>query len=113
MKSSIRLAAGLSLRGTALDPAGLRAVQVRCGNPALVVSLGSRGNGGAIGSNDANLVGRVDGLVALGRGLGALATLAAALLLGEQSGDPGVVDEVAGAGENGGEDDVEEEAESR
>ena len=81
------------------------------GDPALVVAgLGAARDGGAVGAHDRHLLGRVD-LLALARGaLGALAALAAAALLREERRDPGVVDEVAGAAEGGGEEEVEEDA---
>lgn len=68
------------------------------------------GDSWAIGTDNAGLVGRVDLLCSLRRALGTLAALATTLLLGEQSGDPGLVDEVAGSGEDTGEDEVEEDA---
>lgn len=83
------------------------------GDPALVesTSLCAAGDGRAISTNNGNLVGGVDLLSLAGGALGALAALAAALLLGEESGDPGVVDEVADAAEGGEEEEVEEDAE--
>ena len=82
------------------------------GNPALVesTSLGTSGDSRAISANNRDLVGRVDLLSSLRRFLSALAALAAPLLLREQSRDPGVVDEVAGAAEGGEEEEVEEDA---
>lgn len=82
------------------------------GNPALVeaTSLSTGGNSRAVSTDNGDLVSRVDLLALAGGAAGALATLAAALLLGEQSGDPGVVDEVDDAGEGGQEEEVEEDA---
>lgn len=82
------------------------------GDPALVESTGlcATGDSRAVGANNGNLVGGVDLLGLAGGALGALATLAAALLLGEESGDPGVVDEVDDAAEGGEEEEVEEDA---
>lgn len=79
-------------------------------DPALVVSLGTGGDGGAVGADNADLVCGVDLLGAPGRCLCALAALATAALLREQCREPRVVDEVAGAGEGGGQDKVEEDA---
>jgi hypothetical protein len=85
---------------------------VSSGNPALVesTSLCAAGNGRAVGADDGNLVGGVDLLAPAGGTRGALAALAAAALLGEEGGDPGVVDEVADAAEGGEEEEVEEDA---
>lgn len=67
------------------------------GNPALVVRLaGGLGAGEGIGGVD----GLLDGLLGGARLLG----------LGEQSLDPGLVDEEEGASEGGSEDKVEEDA---
>jgi hypothetical protein len=102
----------LALGPSAANPPGLRALQVLGGNPALVesTSLGTSGDSRAISANNRDLVGRVDLLSSLRRFLSALAALAAPLLLREQSRDPGVVDEVAGAAEGGEEEEVEEDA---
>ena len=83
---------------------------MRDGDPALIVGLGTGGDSRAVSADDGNLVGRVDLLGSTGRLLGALAALATALLLGEEGGDPGVVDEVDGSSEGAQEDDVEEDA---
>jgi hypothetical protein len=82
------------------------------GDPALVesASLCAAGNGRAVGTNNGNLVGGVNLLSLAGGTLGALAAFAAAALLGEESGDPGVVDEVADAAEGGEQEEVEEDA---
>ena len=103
------LSPGLGLGGAAADALGLRALQMRGRDPALVV-LRARGDSRAVSADNANLLGGVDLLRALGRLLGALTTLAAALLLGEESGDPGVVDEVDGSNEGAEEDEVKEDA---
>jgi hypothetical protein len=100
----------LSLGGSAADALGLRALQVGCRNPALVVRLCARGNSGAISANNSDLVGGVDLLGAEGGLLRTLTTLAAALLLGEESGDPGVVDKVRDAAEDAENDEVQEDA---
>lgn len=73
-------------------------------DPRLIVSSCAGGNSWAISANNADLVSGVDLLGTLGRTLCALAALATTLLLGEQSGDPGVVDEVDGATEDTEED---------
>ena len=80
-------------------------------DPGLVVGSGTAGDSRAISANNADLVGRIDLLGSAGRALGALAALAATLLLGEESGDPGVVDEVNGTSKDTAEDEVEEDAE--
>jgi hypothetical protein len=85
---------------------------MRSGDPALIVSLGSRGNSRTISAQDGDLISGVDLLAATGRALGALAALAAALLLREEGSDPGVVDEVDGSGEDAGEDCVQEKTTS-
>lgn len=91
---------------------GLRTLQVTSGNPALVeaTSLSTGGNGRAVSADNGDLVSRVDLLALAGGAAGALASLAATLLLGEQSGDPGVVDEVDDAAEGSQEEEVEEDA---
>ena len=81
-------------------------------NPRLVVSLGTAGDSRAVSTNNADLLGRVDLLGATRGALGALAALAATLLLREESGDPGVVDEVDGTGEDTSKNEVKEDAAS-
>jgi hypothetical protein len=106
----LKLSPGLSLGGAASDALGFRALQVRRGDPALVVGLCAGSNSGAIGTHNGNLVSGVDLLGAEGRLLRALASLAAALLLGEESGDPGVVDEVGDPAEDAENNEVQEDA---
>jgi hypothetical protein len=68
-------------------------------DPTLVIGLCARGDSRAISTDNSDLIGGVD-LLGLARGpLRALAALATTLLLGEEGGDPGVVDEVACATE--------------
>ena len=102
----------LALGPSAANPPGLRALQVLGGNPALVesTSLGTSRDSRAICANNGDLISRVDLLGSLRGSLSALAALAAPLLLREQSSNPGVVDEVAGAAESGEEEEVEEDA---
>jgi hypothetical protein len=102
----------LALGPSAANPPSLGALQVLGRDPALVesTSLGTSSDSRAICANNRDLVGRVDLLGSLRGSLGALAALAAPLLLREQSRDPGVVDEVAGAAEGGEEEEVEEDA---
>ena len=103
----------LALRPAAADAPGLRALKVSSGDPALVestTSLCAAGDSRAIGTNDGNLLSGVDFLALAGGTRSALAALAAAALLGEESGDPGVVDEVDDATEGGEEEEVEEDA---
>ena len=79
-------------------------------NPALIVGLRASSDSRAIGTHNSNLLGGID-LLGASRGLlGALATLATALLLGEEGGDPGVVDKIDGSDKSGKEDDVQEYA---
>ena len=82
---------------------------MRRGNPALVVSLCARSDGGSIGTNYRNLVGRVYLLALARRHPGALTTLAVALLLREEGADPSVVDEVNGSTKDAENDKVKEE----
>lgn len=82
-----------------------------CGDPALVVRLRAGGDSWAIGADNRDLVGGVDLLGSLGRLLRALSALAATLLLGEESGDPGVVDKVRDTTEDSENDEVQEDAE--
>ena len=77
-------------------------------NPSLINSLGTARNRRAISATDTNLASRIDSLAAERRPLSALAALASALLLWEERCDPGVVDEEAGPGEAGAEEEVEE-----
>lgn len=82
-------------------------------DPGLVVGGGTAGDSWAISADNADLLGRVD-LLGTARGaLGTLAALAATLLLREEGGDPGVVDEVHGTSEDTAEDEVEEDARKR
>lgn len=79
------------------------------GEPALVVRLGARRGGTLAVRRD---VGSRSLAAALSTGiLGA--RLPGALLLGEERGDPGVVDEVAGTSEGTGKDEVEEDTASK
>ena len=78
-------------------------------DPALIVCLGATRHRRAIGTNNANLIGVIDFLGTARGFLGTLAAFTAAALLGEEGGDPGAVNEVAGAGEGGEEEEVEED----
>ena len=82
---------------------------MRGGDPALVV-LGASGDSRAVSAHNTDLLSGVDLLRALRRLLSALATLAAALLLGEEGGDPGVVNEVYSASEGAEKNEVKEDA---
>ena len=97
--------------GAGCDTLGLRARQVMGRDPGLVVGSGTAGDSRAISTDNADLVGRVDLLGTARRALGALAALTATLLLGEEGGNPGVVDEVDGTSKYTAEDEVEEDAE--
>ena len=96
--------------GARCNTLGLRARQVVGRDPRLIVGRGTAGDSRAISTDNADLVGRVDLLGTARRALGTLAALAATLLLGEESGDPGVVDEVDSASESAEENEVEEDA---
>jgi hypothetical protein len=102
--------AGLS---TGCDALGLRARQVVGRNPGLIVGSttgqSTAGDSRAVSTDNADLLGRVDLLAATRGALGTLTTLAATLLLGEEGGDPGVVDEVNGTGKDTAEDEVKED----
>jgi hypothetical protein len=111
--SVLNLGPRLGLGGTATDALGFRALQVRRGNPALVVGLCAGGDSGAISTDNSNLISRVDLFGAERRLLRALATLAAALLLGEEGSDPGVVDEVGDSAEDAQNNEVQEDARGR
>lgn len=104
------LGLGLGLGSAAADAFRFGPLEVRGGNPALIIGLGARSDRGAIGTDDCNLVGRVDLLALARRHPGALTTLAVALLLREESADPGVVDEVDGSAKGTKDDKVKEEA---
>lgn len=82
-------------------------------DPGLVVGLSTAGDSRTVGTNNADLLGRVDLLGTTRRALGTLTTLSATLLLGEEGSDPGVVDEVDGTSEDTAEHKVEEDAAGR
>jgi len=111
--TSTCLSLGLDLGRTATHALGFRALKVRGRDPALVVCLGARGDSRAVGTNDSNLVGRIDSLGSARRLLGTLTTLAAPLLLGEEGADPGVVDKVDSSAESAKDDKVEEYTRNR
>lgn len=99
----------LSLGSAAADALGLGTLEMRGGDPALIVCLRSRGDSRAISTDDGNLVSRVD-LLGLTRGpLRTLTTFATAALLREEGGDPGVVDEVDGPAKSAEEDEVQKD----
>lgn len=102
----------LALRPAAAHAPGLGALEVCGGDPALVEAACVRaaGDSRAVSADDGDLVGGVDFLGLAGGTLGALAALSTTALLGEEGGDPGVVDEVADAAEGGEEEEVEEDA---
>lgn len=107
--SEAHLGPRFDLGGSAANALSLGALQMRGGDPALVV-LRAAGDSRAVSTNDSDLLSRIDLLGALRRLLSALATLAATLLLGEEGADPGVVDEVDGSSESTEEDKVKEDA---
>lgn len=79
-------------------------------DPALIIRLRSRRDSRAIGTDNSDLVGRIDLLSALRGTLGALTPLAAALLLRKEVGDPSVVDKVDSSSKRAEKDKVEEDA---
>ena len=109
----VNLALDLCLGGSGparADALGLWALQMLRRNPALVVCLGTGRDSRTIGANHSNLLGGVDFLGAEGGLLRALATLATALLLREECGNPGVVNEVDGSTENTQKHKIQEDA---
>lgn len=93
---------GPTLRSsTTLDSLSLRPVNVMRRNPALVVRRSFGGYSWSIGSHDRNLIGWIDWLRLARRSLGAFTAFASTTLLGEEGGDPGAVDEIACASEEG------------
>jgi hypothetical protein len=104
------LGLGLGLGSTAAHAFRLGTLKVRGRNPALIIGLCARGHGGAVSTNNGNLVGRIDLLGLARRHPGALTTLAVALLLGEEGADPGVVNEVDSSAKGTEDDKVKEEA---
>jgi hypothetical protein len=86
---------------------------VGCRDPTLIVRLCAGSDSGAIGTNNGDLVSGIDLLGAERRLLRALTTLATTLLLGEEGGDPGVVDKVGDATEDTEDNEVKEDAEVR
>lgn len=85
-------------RSAALDALGDGAVLVEVGDPVLVVALARAGGGSGVGVD-----GDGDGD---GGGLGLLAALG----LGKEGLEPGLVDEVGGAAEDASQEEVEEDA---
>lgn len=81
-------------------------------NPALIVAhLSARSDSWTIGTHHGNLFAWINWLRATARTLCTLSAFAAALLLWEESGDPGAVDEVDSATEGSEDDEVQEDAE--
>lgn len=107
-----RLTLDLGLGSSAPNAPSLWALEVLGRDPALIIGLRTASDSGTIGANNRSLIRGIDLLRATGGLLSTLATLAAALFLGEESGDPGVVDEVDGSGKGGQEDEVEEDSRS-
>lgn len=105
---------GLDFRlgGSAPDTLGLGALEMLGRDPALIISLGTRGDSRAISANDSNLLRGIDLLASTRGALSALAAFAATLLLGEEGSNPGIVDEVKGTGENSEENDIQKDARS-
>lgn len=92
------------------DTLGLWALEMRCRDPTLIVGLCAGGNGRTIGTDDSNLVSRINLVGAGGRLLCALAAFATALCLGEKGGDPGIVDEVSSSSKHTKKNQVQEDA---
>ena len=97
-----------TLWSAASDSLRLRSLQVGGWDPALVVGIGASSNSWPICPDNRYLLAWVHRLGAAGRSFRALATLAAALLLREQRGDPSVVDEEAGSSKSGEQEEVQE-----
>jgi hypothetical protein len=81
-------------------------------DPARIECLCATGNSGSISAHNGNLFSGINGLGSTGGLLSTLATLSAALLLGEEARDPGRVDEVEGSTEGAEKDEVQEDAEN-
>lgn len=79
-------------------------------DPTLIVCLRTRCHSWSIRSQNTHLVRRINFLRATRGALSAVAAFASARFLGEEGGDPGVVDEVACASEDSEEEEVEEDA---
>jgi hypothetical protein len=103
------LALDLGLGGAASGALGLGTLQVASRDPALV-EFGTAGYSRAVGTHNSSLISRVDLLGATRGFLSTLTALATATLLGEEGGEPGVVDEVDGSGECAQENEVKEDA---
>lgn len=97
------------LRSAAPDTLSLRALQMGSGDPAFIVGLCTGSNSRSISTGNSNLVSGIDLLASAGGAFGTLATLATALLLRKQSGNPGVVNKVDGSGEGSEENNIEED----
>lgn len=74
-------------------------VEVSRRDPALVVRFSTRSDRWAIGTNDRNLISRIDLPGLPGRSFSSFATLSSTTLLGKQGSNPCAVDEVASAAE--------------
>lgn len=96
-----------------LDSLGLRPLNMMRGNPTLIVSLSPTRHRRSISAQHTDLVTRVDFLASTGGTFRALAAFSVLSFLREECRDPGAVDEVASSGENGGEEEVEEDATQR
>jgi len=83
---------------------------VVCWDPRRIKGLRSRRHRWSISTNNGNLLCRINLLCALCRCLGPLSAFATALCLWEEGFDPSAVDEVAGSGEDGEQEDVKEDA---
>ena len=79
-------------------------------NPTLIISLSSARHRRSVSPQNTDLVRRVDFLASTGGTFGALAAFSVLSFLREECRDPGIIDEVASSGENGGEEEVEEDA---
>lgn len=79
-------------------------------NPALVVGLRAGRDSRSVRPNHGYLIRRIDFLRATRGSFRPFPALSTTTLLWEQSTDPGVVDEIACAGESCEEEEVEEDA---
>ena len=79
-------------------------------NPTLIVSFRSGGDSRSVRANDGDLIRRVNSFRAPRGSFRPFSALSSAALLREQSSNPRVVDEIAGAREGCEQEEVEEDA---
>lgn len=79
-------------------------------NPALIVRLSTTRDRGTISTHNSHLIRGIDLLRATRRPFGAFPTFPGSDFLWKKRGNPGIVDEVESADEDGEEEKVEEDA---